>query len=803
MWKSSETLIADLKVSADVNLLRRLYALRAYWRAAICGDGYSADAAWGSNVQMSPYGESVVSTLGDLLSDLPAADCRMALFMTFFHHDVLIDVQKSNYDALRDLFQSELLQEKVLLPFRYGRTLYDRFNDTYTGDRTDHLMAPEVDRLLRGTPVGVYQLGDLVSGPLGLLDSKELRYVPPSRELPLWHCSDTGCGTLHTVNLYRATIPVTEALTRIRRYLDSRVGPPSEWNSALTWRLRTDGYRHYVDLPPLIADCIVGSERTSLLTRALTGHTRDELRSILAKPPRKKSAAEGSPAEVAARLSKEAQLQLLLVLPDRELVDLIDQCVFAKEIKCTIGEVRELRYKVPSHVSDATSEISSLGIRSADPPPLVNLISAIRSIYRDLGLESELDWRIKRGNTTPGYEALVSYLREVGPGPAVRELILSSEQVTRRVCERFDIALAHVARGDAQTVDRLLWKMGLKPMRFDDSASRLKDRLSDLSNAVLVSTPIDDESARDSIRSAGVNAFVLLEEFLDRLISYNTWLLSSDHFLITDQHYSPVDARLSVPKVLGSSLSSGDTIQVWQTDSVNTLGTQLRYLRAAADWIAGLPDSQRDLLRRAQEDLPHFADDERRHFPFRHTALWADADPSELRLYSETFSRVVKLIEEAEAATVRNGLDHFREFDVFPSADKLLGCVARLTQAVEIAESCRLTPRIFWLHASRKDRFGSEEYEFRDSAGRKLALYGPALVSGMGRPSFDSAFLIAPGNLLGGPNSWLLFWYSDSSEFSSYWKGYPRRRRIVAAVAGNGGASSPGSAAQTTAAATD
>ena len=159
--------------------------------------------------------------------------------------------------------------------------------------------------------------------------------------------------------------------------------------------------------------------------------------------------------------------------------------------------------------------------------------------------------------------------------------------------------------------------------------------------------------------------------------------------------------------------------------------------------------------------------------------MWADSEPDELLRHAELFGRIVKVIEESEPSRVRNALDHFREGEQFPSADKLLACVARLTQALEVADAHRFLPKVFWLFGRKSNRFDTVEYEFRDHAGRVVLAYGPPLVSGLEPASYANPYLLAPGNLLGTPNSSLIFQLREASEFSAYWQNYPRRRRIT------------------------
>jgi hypothetical protein len=644
-------------------------------------------------------------------------------------------------------------------------------------------MGSEVEKLLQGTPIGVYQLGHLISGPLGVVESQEKRYVPPSLEFPLWHCSDTGCNHLHDVSLLEPSVPVVDAYSRIKKTLTARFGPQSEWTQPLVWTLRGAEPRRYVDLLAFVADCIIGRERALLVEAALKGVFGKTLRDILALPPRRKRDADGPASEVASRIGADVQLQLLLTLRDQDLVGLIDDAVLSKAIKIPLGETRVLSYSTPRGHKDSVSEMSALGIRSVKEDALVNLTSAVMHAYQRLSLVKELEWRVRGDATKAPYEAFVAFVRTHGPAESIRELVLSSAGITDAVCKNLKIPLKYASgTDDTAAVDRVLWKLGFNPMQFDDSISRFRTRLSEFNNAVLSATPIDTEDAREKIRAAGVNVFVSLEDFVDRLITYNVWLLSSDHFLITDFSYSSADARRSVGSTLGLSLQSGEATFPWSVEGENPLGTLLLYLRAAADWIQSLSGKDRRSVKRREEDLPHFADNERLPFPFRHVELWADSDPDELQRYADLFGRIVKQIEGSEPASIRNGLDHFRESESFPSSDKLLACVARLGQALELADVHRFLPKVFWMFGRKGNRFNAVENEFRDYANRLALVYGPQLVSGLELISYQNASLLAPGNLLGSPNSSLIFRLHEPSEFSLYWQDYPRRRKVKGGI---------------------
>jgi len=346
------------------------------------------------------------------------------------------------------------------------------------------------------------------------------------------------------------------------------------------------------------------------------------------------------------------------------------------------------------------------------------------------------------------------------------------------VCEDLRVPVTGITAGDATIINRLLWKFGFDPMLFDDFISRFRARLALFTEAILASSPIDSEDSREKVRGVGVNVFVSVEEFLDRLIAYNVWLLDSDHFVGTKFIFEIETARRQVVATLGASLTNADAVLRWDVEGENSLGVLLRYLSKSTDWIKGLVEQDRSPLLRPEQDLPFFADDARKSFPFRHTALWADSDHEELRKYANAYVSIAKLLAQAELANIRNGLDHYRDPERFPSAESMLACGTRLIQALELSDLNRFLPKVYWLYRRTSNRFGHVEYEFQDYAARSTVAYGPPLVSGIPKPDYKSALVIAPFNLLGMPNASLVFSIQDRSEYSTYWRDYPRRRYI-------------------------
>ncbi|HEV8661971.1 MAG TPA: hypothetical protein VGT06_02330, partial [Candidatus Methylomirabilis sp.] len=231
MWKSSREVDESLKTRPDLKRLERLYWLSQFWNNVVYPEGYVADGSWTQLLVPTEYGEILTSRVQRVRDATPEADFLLSLFCVFAYHELVFDWQVSAVEGVLALLKQELLGGRVRLPHRLGRLLYDRFNDLNQSNRTDHLMPPEVQGLLEGTPQGVFQLGPYISGPLGILESAESRWIPPTLQLPLWHCSDTGCAALHDVQLVRPNIPIVKAYDEILHALHDEFGPASEWDS--------------------------------------------------------------------------------------------------------------------------------------------------------------------------------------------------------------------------------------------------------------------------------------------------------------------------------------------------------------------------------------------------------------------------------------------------------------------------------------------------------------------------------------------------------------------------------------------
>ncbi len=772
-WKSVGEISGLIKTLPSPDRLLTAFSLHEFVLNAVFSADYTAPAAYADAIALTAYGETVLGLDATIGAEFARSDVRLAALGALYHHDLIVDHVKTDLAAVRSLLDSDLTTQRLRWPHRFGRLLYDKFADMPLG-RPDHISREETATLLSGTPQGVYQVGHLSSGPLGFLDAEEPRYLPPRLRLPLWHCADTGCVALHEVVLVPPQAPAVQAYRRLNTALSLALGPSSRWDLVLARLHRKAGWstgRPNYDLPAFIAEAIIGDELKELVSAALKTSSGDRLRGVLGARNR---AARGSAEEIAGGLTDVEQLQLLTTLPDKTLVALIDELVRVRRIVVPLNEFRSANMSPPTTSNvDMRTEMSTFGVRSRRRTPIMTMATMLWDAYERHGLMEDLKWRLRSRVGVPARTALIDYLRASAPADAIRELVLPSLPVTRTLQDALDLAIAP-GEDSATTVSHLLWKLGFAPPRYDESLSRMAARLGQFNEILLRTGTIRTEDDREGIRGVGVNVFVSAEELIEQLIIYNVWLLSSDHFAETRFTFDRSTALARVSVLLGPQLSIGEQRLSWDHRGGNSLGTLLAYLNRSLEWmkslIGGVPAPERP-----ESQLPHFAVWPEVIFPFRHTQAWADCDKNELLSFITGFESIVGQLNRGSLAEIRNGLDHKRDDANFPSIERMLACVARLREALELADVQLYLPKPFWLHSQNTDRFGRTQYLLHDYKERPLSLFGPSSVPGMPPIDFDDAMLIAPGNLLGHANSELRFRVAERSPFSRYWSNYPRR----------------------------
>jgi hypothetical protein len=768
-----------IETDPDATALAESYWLSWFYESAVFNAGYTAPETVCDAVRLTNLGNQARDAcMRDLQTAL--AETTLAVFGHFFHHELLVDHAATNVVSVQSVLEDDLLKDRIRFPYIWGRVLHDRFIDHPPSRDSERLTNLQAWELLENTPIGVYQHGTFISGPLGITRSAEVRWIPLAPVFLDCHVRKGTQTVQQRIPFDPARIKVVEAYSWIDQWLYREFGTPSPWSHALSWvsnRQRIEPRTDYVDICPVIAECIFDQERTALLESALKTDAAKALRETIKNVASLRGFNALPPHELAKKLDSEQQLQLLLSLPTAQIVACIDTSVLSGQISVPVSELRVPKKSPPHKNTCFSSEISSLGLRVGHAEPFALLCSSILRAYDRTEAKSELAWRLQ-SDPSRGIEVMLTdFIRHEGPAESVSKLVLASQPVSAEVCRDVQFPLTETFPRTETTVPRILWKFGFEIARYDDSLSRLNRWLQQFEDALSQVDFSDGEKARENIRAQGVNLFVAVEEFLDQLIAFNVWLLASDHWAATRFQYRVSDARRAVPETLGKQIESSDGTMIWKTDGENTLGTQLAYLNEFEMWLDSLGDAKKD--RRAEVEIENSLDYANRPFPFLHTKLWADSDSTELRRYREMFKRVSKSISQADVAGVRNGIDHQREESRFPSEEKLWTCVTRLKSAVRSSEQTRIYPVAYWFDSRVEKAFGTSENLFKNSRGETFNIFRPSTIDGLPRITRTHPVVFAPVNFLGAADAMLFFQVTGESRYATYWAGYPRVWRAL------------------------
>lgn len=341
-WKSAGELHDIAEQIEQKERLFDLYGLSLFCDRAFLSEDFRPDAKWVECIKLSLYGVKYLTQFHQSGQKHEQEHEIFALFQLFYHHDLFIDFASTDIEAIFDLLNEMHRTGQAKWPYVFGNQLYHKFNDSETAAKTDHLDAPDAEALLLGTPQGVFQTGNVVSGPLGFVRGLEERILPSTLKFPLWHCSDPGCQARHLVTLRAYKSSFQRSKDALNRFIFDSFGPPSEWSKPILYIHRVGKWpngRPYYDLPALIGDCLIGEERRQLLLRCIQSKHNSFLMQCLERAGK----SQNSPTEITRNLTTEEQHQLLLLIPDHDLVDHLDELIAKREIRIPPAESRKVK----------------------------------------------------------------------------------------------------------------------------------------------------------------------------------------------------------------------------------------------------------------------------------------------------------------------------------------------------------------------------------------------------------------------------------------------------------------------------
>jgi hypothetical protein len=174
-----------------------LFSIKLLLDRCIIDEKYVVDKKFDELIILSKSGEKIYNSLiSKKISISKPEDIKLAIFLEFYHYDLLVDIEKIDLNLIENILNEEIKSKKIKYPWIYGRTLYNKYYYDFTS-QSDFLNKKETTKLLKNTPQGVFQIGKYIVGPIGLIKSDFTRHNLPTRNIRLFHCSESSCSNFH------------------------------------------------------------------------------------------------------------------------------------------------------------------------------------------------------------------------------------------------------------------------------------------------------------------------------------------------------------------------------------------------------------------------------------------------------------------------------------------------------------------------------------------------------------------------------------------------------------------------------
>ncbi|WP_153033240.1 hypothetical protein [Amycolatopsis sp. YIM 10] len=772
---STQELLEHYATQEQRSRVLQLNSLRTFLSGCIIENKYRVPDGLHTPLVLTSYGERISEKLRK--NGAPFQESRLLCLLEMLGPEPLIDIERTNIDALKAAISSQVKNREIVFPFRFGRELYDKFNGLYDQEKGS-LSTKETAELLRDIPQGVFQIGTFVCGPYGLLNSDQPRSILPRTTIPLQYCSDHSCLYAHYVTLSTGhDAPINEHRSKIARMLDRDGGSLESWISFFDTFTANSSMASESNGEPyivLIGDALTDNEIRKLLSYLLdnTGGRLREVTHTLG--------AKGRSSDIAENLSRAQMLQLICVLKNDDIVRALDALISNRDILAPEGEVRTavVNYDTAYGPYEVFAELSRLGIRlqskNAPIAPL-RLRQLVEKMYNleEQSDRDELLWQLRAKADESVDGRLQRHLQTEEPRDIVERLTLARRSNVIIASEYLNFSDSSMS-SDAQIVDSILWKLGYPVDTFPDINAPLfilhEDILLKIRRAEL--SPSDE--FYEDLDSLCHKFWKHLENALYDSASYATWALTTDHF----GNQKPFIFREDIDSALSlSSLNEpeGHT-NVEQTVVFNEKPGMYALCRSFERLAAKLDGYTADASshKRPLSHYPQWHKTELHQvFPFEHSIPFLDLDEGAQKSITNRLRTVSKSLISADASELRNATNHPRREHA--NLDHLRSSLESIREALTALEAdglCRLT---YTLANYQGDAMTRQRITLSHRRGYQHTIYLPNSYSWLHLPgSSDPQYVMTTARIKNSTEV-LRFTREVDSPYSSMYADYPKR----------------------------
>lgn len=754
---------------------KNLFSLRTLFYKSIIKDDYNVPTSIDKEIVLTEFGTAIFNKLKvDKFKDTENHLIKFALLMEFYHDELFVDVLQINIKAIEELLHRQILDNTLIYPWVYGRFLYDKYYENFE-EQVDVLKNDDVIKLLDKTPKGVFQIGDYIVGPLGLLKSNVSRFIPPQQLLKLWHCSDPSCSGFHEVFLASGKNIIIELISEIRKLL--QLEQSSDWVKFYFDLIEKENYfydsNRITETPYLIINALGNSEIKSLFKEIIDSDKN--FRTALPDQKRFK----GSSDDIIKQLEKDVCFQLILFESDEYIITSVEKLIERQVIFIPPTEIRKPMIIRTRGFYGIYHECNKLGIRSVSNESnlgLRRLNNLLNKIYSEPSIQQQIDWKLRYYENETLREKLEAYTMQEEPKKIIRDTVLSGPlQITQTFKYLFgNFEMPTTPEEEEVLIDKILWKLGFDINIYPNYLSKFWERLQKFKDTTRSCVNFNDTD-KEKIRSAAVNFWISLEEVLEQTLSFITWTILSDHFLKTQFKYNFEESRnFMCEKLNGYPIGSGEKLEL-DNKGKNTLFPLIEGFAALLDICNSLLNEGAEKYKRSDNEMPSFWHKaELVTFPFESKIYLFDIKPSNFRTLSNIISEIPKSFSKNNVLSVRNRTQHKRED--FPSQDEILLACNTIEEVVNKIELNSIYPNVYLFKCSTNDKFKRVTYNYEDYKGRNITLRPTFEYAGCKLPRPREPQIIIPIINIGNSQELLRFKFEESSSYLKFWKNFPRKK---------------------------
>jgi hypothetical protein len=745
-------------------------------RHCIIPDSFKIPDNLNSAIVLTDYGSRIQTEL-ITKHKVPTKEARMMCFLEIAHDEPMVDLEKTKLAKIIEEISTLLQKGIIRYPFIYGGHLYRRAAELFP-DLRSQLNSSETVELLEGLPCGVYQVGDTVVGPLGVLKSEEMRWLPPTLRVPLQHCSDLTCRHVHGTTLstdYDASI--NQNLPKMAKVLADTTVARGAWTD-FTGLLVEERHHPFDDfdmvgIPGALGDCLTNDEL-------------DLVSNQLGFPSSQEVVAPASNVDQAQTRAK--LLQQIWVKTDEEIARVVDFLIAAGKIEISGNEVRR-----PPLID---LSVGSLGLRTqfgrhgvrlkpgTSDVPLFRLRRLVTQLYdlNDDRDRRELRWQLRMVDYATTEDRLEEYLRTTPPSVSIAKLVLARRGSVERALKELRIDDAGIPLGDAgpsgedaALIEKLLWKLGFEQDLQASPSSDFWGKYYEARQAVRdtgASAAADLKRLREGVREL----FISLEGLLADCIDFSWWALTTDHLSATkaftytqSQGIDAWDVLLShaatVSELKGIRMGDRDKRTLYPLgQAFRVLASLLRFeLRNEATYL------------RTTDSIPKWARQASlERFDFNHTVPFLDLARDAQEGILQGLEELSRLLKTGNVHGVRNQVSHFQRST--SNLEEVERALIASRSAVECLETLGFVRAEYRARRTERDEWDRSVVMMRSFDGDEVTLLSPSREGYVGLPGLRSTQYLVRSAVFASPGEILRFRVGNDSPFSAMWSDFPRPR---------------------------